>query len=383
VVYLSDCQTGAAAGCVPGDNANPGTEALPKRDLAGVSLNTLPAGSSVLFKRGGAWNVSPQRLDNRNATSAAPLTLADYGTGALPVLNTVSGTAWSFGMYGNTVIDGGYTFRNLKIDGRGTGEWGFFVQGATRDVVFDGVEITGFNIGVHAQQQATLFNERLTIRNSVLRGNREHGFLGDANGLLIEGTLFEANNPSGGGFEHGAYIGGKTTSVTVRNSIFRRNSVNAATGRCDGGNLTLHGQHDNVLIEGNLIEQTSADGGCYGISMTASYSTPEWFRNAVIRGNTIVNLGNCAICASAAPGVLIEGNKLINLQPTYQIGVIIPGSDPSPEDVADGGAVIRNNVICQAAPAAGSAAVRAPSASSITGNTYATGAAATTGVCAR
>ncbi|MEY5100817.1 MAG: hypothetical protein RJA36_3536, partial [Pseudomonadota bacterium] len=30
-----------------------------------------------------------------------------------------------------------------------------------------------------------------------------------------------------------------------------------------------------------------------------------------------------------------------------------------------------------------SAAVRAPSASSITGNTYATGAAATTGVCAR
>ena len=368
---------------MPGNDANPGTQAAPKRVPTAAQLNALPAGATVLLARGGAWNISSLRLDNRNVTSAAPLTIGDYGSGPLPTLNTPSGTALEFGMYGNTVVDGGYVFRNLKLDGRGTGQWGAFVQGSLRDVVFDGVEITGFDVGIHAQQGAATRTAGLTIKNSILRGNREHGFLGDADGLLIENSLIEGNNPSGGGFEHGVYIGGSSSSFTVRNNIFRRNSVNAATGRCDGGNLTIHGAHQSVLIEGNLIEQDAADGGCYGISLTASYSTAEFFRNAVVRNNTIVNVGNCAMCISAAPGVLVEGNKVYNTLSAFHIGVIIPGSDPSPEDAQDGGAIIRNNLVCHTAPASGSMAVRAPSAASVTGNTYMTGAAATTGVCAR
>jgi hypothetical protein len=381
-IHFSDCQTGSAPGCAPGNNANPGTQAAPKRDLSGVNIDGLPAGTSLLFARGGAWNVS-MRLRNLNATSAAPLTFADYGSGALPIFNTPRHTTVSFGTYGDTAPDGGYIFRNLKFDGLGTGQWGAFVQGATRDVVFDGVEIAGFDVGIHAQQSASSKNETLVIRNGYLHHNREHGFLGEANGLLIESTRFEDNNPSGGGREHGAYIGGRSTGLTVRNSSFRRNSVNSATGRCDGGNLTVHGQHESVLIEGNLIEQSSADDGCFGISVTAGYSTPEWFRNLVIRNNRIVNLGACAICVSAAPKAVIESNRIYNTQTRWHVGIAIPGNRIGPDDEADGGAVVRNNLICHVGPTGDSMGVRAPSAATTVGNTYVTGAAATTGACAR
>ena len=382
-LYFRDCAAGAAAGCVPGNNANPGTLAAPKRTLAGIDLDALPAGATLVFARGGSWSDFRISLDNRNVTLAAPLTFADYGQGPLPRLATGTGTAVSFGQYGDTVVDGGYVFRNLKLDGMGTAQWGAFVQGGTRGVVFDGVEITGFDIGIHSQQSGAGFNQALTVRSSFLHHNREHGFLGDSNELLIEGCRIEDNNPSGGGFEHGIYLGGHSTGLTVRGNAFRRNSVNVATGRCDGGNLTVHGQHDRVTIENNLIEQSASDDGCFGISVTAGYASAEWLRNAVIRNNTIVNLGVCAVCMSAAPGALIEGNKIYNTQARYHVGVLVPAIGVGAGDDVDTGAIVRNNLVCHSLPTTGSASVSAPSAASITGNTYVTGAAATTGVCAR
>lgn len=369
-IYVSDVACSAS---------NPGTEAAPKC-LSSVNLNTLPAGSTVLLRRGGTFG-SLGRLDNRNVTSAAPLTIADYGTGALPVIRVTAGTAISFGMYGDTTPDGGYVIRNLKIDGAGSAQWGAFVQGATRDVTFDGVEFTGFDIGIHMQQAGSAANERVTIRNSFIHHNSEHGVLGDSNGLVFEGNRVEDNNPSGGGREHGAYLGGHSTGMIVRNNQFRRNS--APGGVCDGGNLTIHGQHERVEITGNLVEQASATNTCFGISLTAGYNEPEWFRNATISGNTVVNVGACAICVSSAPGVLIENNKVYNSMTSWHIGVLIPAIQPGAGDAVDSGAVIRNNLICHTGPNADSAAVRAPSAASITDNVYQTGAAASTGACAR
>ena len=363
-----------------GNNANPGTQAAPKRDLSGINVNSLGAGSQLLFARGGAWNVAIN-LDNRSVSSASPLTFADWGSGALPVFNTPSGTTFSFGMYGDTASDGGYTFRNLKLDGRGTGQWGAFVQGATRDVIFDGVEIAGFDIGIHSQQGPGAPNDRLTVRNAFLHHNREHGMLGAGNGFVFENNRIEDNNPSGGGFEHGTYFspGPLVGGGRIVGNTYRRNS--APNGTCDGGNMTLHGMWDGLLIEGNVIEQAAGAPTCFGISVTAGYSTAEFFRNTVIRGNTITNVGACALCISAAPGVLVEGNRVFNTQANGQAAVLIPAIPPGAGDDQDSGAVIRNNVICATDPNAG--AIRAPSAASTTPNTVQTGAAASTGACAR
>ena len=189
------------------------------------------------------------------------------------------------------------------------------------------------------------------------------------------------NNPSGGGFEHGFYLAGGRNTI-VRNNTFANNS--APNGVCNGGNLTVHGVADGLLVENNRIEQSASEAGCYGISITAGYGSAEAFRNVVVRNNTIINVGLCSVCLSAAPGALVESNKIFdNKAGTNQRAVLIPATAAGAGDAADGDAIIRNNVVCFNTPGTDAAVVQAPSAGSVIGNAYQTGAGATTGSCAR
>jgi hypothetical protein len=191
--------------------------------------------------------------------------------------------------------------------------------------------------------------------------------------MLIEGNTFEANNFTGSTFDHGTYIGGGH-NITIRGNRYLRNSV--VDGQCRGGNMTFHGQIDGLLIEGNTIEQDAAAPSCWLVAITQGYSTAEWFRNAVVRNNTLKN-GGQGIVAQSAPGILVEGNVTINAN-------INIGSGPNQGedgDVGDSDAVVRENTICARAGTHG-VAVNSPGAV-ITGNATRTGADASSGICAR
>lgn len=380
--HFSDCQEGAAPDCQPGSNGNPGTAAAPKRDLSGIDVNSLAPGSQLLFRRGGAWNHRMLELENDYVTPAAPLVFDAYGEGPLPLLRTARANAFLVGgRWANTSNDGGYTFRNLKLDGLGTADWGIWLVHNVRNVTVENVEITGFHIAIHASGGSPHGIHHVVVRNSTIRRNGSMGFLGTINNSVFEGNLFEANNFSGSNRNHAIYQSGGNNN-TFRNNKLIRNSV--ANGTCTGGNFTVHGQVDRLLIEGNLIEQDAAAGGCYGFSVTTGYDSNEWFRNVVVRGNTVVNVGYCAVCANAAPGILIEGNRLINTANTYQVSVQIPTSKRSAGDDEDVRAIVRNNVICHAAPASGSIDVRvAGEGAQVSGNVYRRDRDATTGPCAR
>lgn len=389
-LYFSDCQAGAATGCLPGSNANPGTQAAPKQNLSGINVSTLPAGTSLLFARGGSWIVGWTRLENMNASAAAPITFDAYGSGPAPLLTTSSNAIAAFelgGDYFNTSNDGGYVFRNLRIDGSGNSAAGFWFNGNVRDVVIDNVEITGFDIGIHSQARAPHGVHNVLIRNSSISRNNSMGVLGQFSNTVIEGTLFEANNTiSGSGFNHGTYLSGSDGlsghNVTLRNNRYIRNSV--VNGVCLGGNMTFHGQMDGVLIEGNRIEQDAAAEGCWEMSITQGYTTAEWFRNFVVRNNKLINAGNTGMSVQSAPGIVVEGNVIINTQATYQTGISVGHTEYSNGDAPDGNAIVRNNTACYPTPHSGSTAVRVIAPNSQVGNNVVlTGAAATTGVCAR
>ncbi len=379
--YFSDCQAGAAVGCVPGNNANPGTQAAPKQNLTGIDVNNLPAGAALFFNRGGAWNSSTTVLENPQTTAAAPLVFDAYGTGPLPTFRQSSGNMFHMGgNWNNTSNDGGYTFRNIKFDGLGTATWGFWFVHTVRDVVIENSEITGFAIGINSNDSDAHGVRGITLRNNNIHHNHDMGMLGHYNDLLIEGNLIEANNFSGSGFSHGTYLGGGN-NITIRNNRYLRNSV--VNGVCQGGNMTFHGQIDGLLIEGNRIEQDAAAGGCWLMSITQGYATAEWFRNTVVRNNRLINGGNNAMNAQSAPGILVEGNVIINTNPTYQIGISVGHTDYPNGDLPDGNATVRNNTVCQSGGATGPATnVTAPN-SVVTNNVVVTGTAATTGVCAR
>lgn len=386
-LHFSDCQVGARVGCVAGNNANAGTASSPKQTLAGIDVNTLGAGSQLLFARGGAWNNVNLFLNNPNATATSALLFGDYlpaGVGASaarPELRS-GGVVFNVGgMYGNSVVDGGYTFRGLKLTGLSgdAGSRGFFVHSSTRNVLIDDMEITGFGIALELQNVGATGNEGLVLRNSHIHHNSEMGILGDTNDLVIEGNLIEANNVSGSGFNHGLYLSGHARNGIVRNNRFINNSV--LNGVCTGGNLTVHGQWDGLLIENNTIEQLQSTWGCWGISVNDGYNLPEYFRGVVLRGNSLVNI-ECAICVRAAPGIVIEGNRIRSNQPNLPTAIVV-GSPTNSDDDPGVGATVRNNVVCFTAPNPALAPIRITVAGgSETGTVYRTGAEADTGACA-
>lgn len=363
-----------------GNNANPGTQASPKRDLTSVSINSLPAGSRLLLARGGVWANVALDLDNPNVTPANPLVIEAYGTGAAPVLrSSVYNAITMGGRWGNTTNDGGYTLRNIRLDGLGTAERGLWFVQNVRGIMVENVDIENFRLGIESSEGAPYGVTGVTIRNSRINRNRSMGILGGFSDGLVDGVSFEGNNFSGSQLNHAIYYSGGAR-VTIRNSTFIANSV--VNGTCLGGNVTAHGLIDGLLIENNTIRQTAAAPTCYGISITTGYATAEEFRNVVIRGNTVINVGMTSIGANAAPGIVVENNRVINTQSTAQYSIWIPanGNTASP-DAADRDAVVRNNTICLV-NTQGSAAVSAnvPGAV-ISSNTLLSGAAALTGVC--
>lgn len=364
-----------------GNNSNAGTQASPKRDLGGISLNTLPAGSAVYFERGGTWQMSQVFVENLNATVAAPIVLDAYGTGARPALVWTGGQGFFFGGYASTLMDGGYTIRNLKLDGSGSAEFGLFVQGRTRGVTIENNEITGWLIGVHMQAADAVGNQGIVIRSNNIHHNRDMGVLGESHGLLMEDNDIADNNFSGSGFNHGLYLGShfNTVGATVRNNRFTNNS--AVNGVCQGGNLTVHGMWDGLLIEGNTVSQVAATYGCWGISVTDGYTIAEYFRNTIVRGNTVINM-ECGICARGAPGIIIENNKVRSNQDSLPSGVVITPPNEAQDDPGLN-PVVRNNTFCFTSPNPNQGPVRVSVAGGTeTGTVYRTGANATTGACA-
>jgi hypothetical protein len=401
VYYFSDCQTGAAPACVAGNNTNEGTsEAAPRRDLTGINVNTLPSGTQLLFKRGGSWNWSTLRLA-RPENTFTPLTFDAYGTGAAPTLRVISSDpatrpnyGFEFSAWGSTAVHGGYAFRNLKLDGGGSGSHAFFLRGAVDGVEIENVEITQFQIAINAQGDGPI--RHIKLRNSRIVRNLDMGMLGGYNDSLIEGNVFEGNNFSGSAFSHGTYLSGHGSGVhnlVLRNNQYLRNSV-TPSGNCTGGNMTFHGVLDNVLIEGNTIEQDTAAPECWLVSITAGYDTAESFTHFIVRGNRLINGGNTAIAVQSAPGIVVEGNVIINTQATSQSAISLGNSDyraasyPSgvyPNgDAADGNATVRDNTVCRSGGASGGVLTMfsAPG-TTVSGNSEPSGTAASTGVCAR
>jgi hypothetical protein len=357
-LYFSDCQAGAAAGCVAGDDASPGTSPdAPRRTLGGIDLEGLAAGTQLLFARGGAWDGVHIAMRNPNATPTSPIVVAAYtpawGGSDRPLLRTGAGTGVELGSYSAEPPPphGGYHVEGLHFDGGGVSEWGFWIRDGAQHVTVLDCEIEGYQVGLHfgGGESPVRF---LSIRGSHVHHNEVQGLLGHADDLLIEGNRIEANNFSGSGFNHGIYLGGHGEHLRIRNNVLARNSVTG--GRCTGGNLTIHGHWNDAVLEGNTILQDASDGGCYGFSITPAYnpdSGPEFFTSFVVRGNTVVNLGNCAICAGSAPGIVIESNVVVSDRAEFAAAIQIPGIEPGEGDVLDGGAVIRNNTFYWSGPA--------------------------------
>lgn len=356
--------------CQPGvDGSNPGTSPTsPRLTLPTPSqVNLLPAGSRIRLCNGSAWNNMPLYiLQNENVSRLAPLVIEgwDCGDGAtgLALLQWPSNAsgAMNIGFYcwqGPPTCPranhGGYVLRNHRWTKAGaltTGSEASLIAGSSRWVLFEGMEIDNWANAIDLATDQTVRN--VTIRGNYIHDNSQNGVVGAATDLLIEGNLLVRNNklpapcnptsscpPYGDtfGLEHALYVGGSTPQqrITIRRNTLIDNSTRQETQQCESGNITARGNVDQMTIEENVITVPNATPFCFGISILDGYGTDqECVRRAVIRGNTIVNVGGTSMALKLTPGGLVENNKIIRTVTTGQ-GEGISITNPSqPGDAA-------------------------------------------------
>ncbi|MCD6500026.1 MAG: right-handed parallel beta-helix repeat-containing protein [Deltaproteobacteria bacterium] len=370
--YVCDCDTNSDSDCQPGnDSANGTAPATPWQSYnkARLAFATLAAGDAIHFCRGGALEATQgARWVNAACRAANPCVVDDYtppwasGDEAMPIVWVRSDqNAFSLEDGGNADHEEGYVFRNLELRCTvcdQTHRWGFFLYNDIDDVLLDHLVIDGFGIGVHlagsnpcsSDPKCDGQNDRLTLRNSTIVNSHSQGFLGSGNETIIEGNVFE-NNGTRATFDHNIYYSGAAAHTSgsriLNNELYH--SAWEPTGSCTATSLVVHGEHDDLVIEGNRVWEDvgGANQGCWGIAVDPGYQDEaEGFTNVAIRSNTVINVGNLGIGVSSCQNCVIENNVIVQEQDFNFRAIAAPSkartdSNDLPETNVD----VRNNSI--------------------------------------
>jgi hypothetical protein len=366
--YFNRCDAGAHPSCATeGNNAAAGTSpSAPKRDIVGqINFDTVPAGSRFLFACGGKWNMPDQIYTERPSVKfvfdwyqhpSGPACVKDESSVGEPTSSdtrpqlhrSANGQAFFF-------RSGDHTVAHLRLYNSVSEGFGIINMPPSVNFTVTDVNIRGFAISFYPQHDAARSpHVGLYAARNVFSHASSMGILGSCSSCIFEHNLFyRINNRDGAnGFSHGFYYGShavQTSDVTIRCNRFIDNSIDTAQGKCTGGTLTAHGQVDRISVLNNYLEVSATYGAtltCVGISFNPGYDSAEWFYNTVLRNNFVKNIGQ-GIVVTSAPGIVIDNNTIIAPTATdTRTGISLPGfGDGTGGDVADGNAVISNNLV--------------------------------------
>ena len=362
--HLCDCAPGADADCVAGNDADAGSAQAPWRTLqAGRSrFRTMAAGDEILLCRGGqlqessggGWFNSACQPAQRCHIGAytPPWASGDEGPPVIEALGDVSALEFVDG--GNANRDGGYRVEDLRLLGHGGNGFGLFFYNDVDDVEAARLEISGFNVGVHLagsnpcdpnDSDCDGRNERIVVRDSLIRDNHGQGVLGGGNDFhLLRNQVLR--NGTRNNLDHNVYLSGTTRGVrAIGNTLI--GAARDGSGLCQAVSLVVHGVFDDLRIENNHISEGPglAGPGCWGIAVAPGHNTAERFDDVVIAGNQIEYVGNVAIGVGACRRCTIENNTIVGGQDYAVSAIEAPVCCGGPEDPAIDQLLIRNNSI--------------------------------------
>jgi hypothetical protein len=350
VLHVCDCQEGADESCVAGNDNNDGTATSPKQTLSSA-IDALNSGQSVAMCRGGAWIQDTSFRFNAGVCSVeSPCEIQDYGDSTLaqPLLQqTVDESGIEFDPGDTTTKWKGININNLhlkktNITNQGAG---IFIFRDISNVHVQCTEIDGFGLGMYINN-TDINNTDITLKNSYIHNNTVIGWLGGANNAIVEGNHFDNNGYLNASmFQHNMYVSGLTENMVVRNNKLTKSAVDD-NGQCIGVSLNVHsGITNNLLIENNIIEETNASAGCWGLMVDAAGSDEEKHTNAIIRGNIVKNVGNQAIGIASCIDCKIENNVIIQENMPGSIGIASPNRTTLAPDADVTGTIVRNNTV--------------------------------------
>ena len=367
--YICDCASGSNGACVSGDDLNSGTSDLPWKsyEKARQTFGSMAAGDSLRFCRGGAWDISGAgtRWVNTSCEASNPCVVEAYvptwgnPQTPRPILRRLDGGhGFALEDGGDAEHEEGYRFSDLEIRSTSYNGNGFFLYNDIDDVLIENVEISGFAIGVHlagsnpcsSDPECDGQNDRIVLERATILDNEAQGWLGASNGTQILDSYFEGNGTAAV-FDHNIYIsgaaGGTTSGIRVVGNRLYRSALDGA-GVCQAVSFVVHGQHSNMLIEGNEVWEDvgQAGQGCWGIAVDPGYGgSPEGFTGVTVRGNVVRNVGNLSIGVASCVDCLIENNVVIQNNAFGVLGIAAPDRTRGAEDLEEDRIVVRNNSI--------------------------------------
>jgi hypothetical protein len=367
--YVCACGPGSDADCTPGDDAQAGTSAATARRSLSPALKALdtgPAGTQVLLCRGGAWE-SPagERLRlSPQCTAEAPCVLADYGDPARAAPKLIGGPGPVQGLTldpGNDqAVRAGFVIRNLHVtkgEGRGDGI-GVLTYRAVQDTLLSCLEVEGYGVGVQLNPagQASL---RIRLEDSLVHHNGAQGFLGGCTDCAVVRNRFQDNGSTP--LHHNIYTSavGSEPGVVARMVVQGNHSLHSArdpvSGKCVGSHIIAHGgTFEDERIEGNLVEEPigGADQGCWGITVDGASGGADASYRAIIRGNTVRDVGNLSIGISSCADCVIENNLVVQRNIGGH-GIRVPDRKTQPPDLDLERATVRGNTVWFSGPGGG------------------------------
>jgi hypothetical protein len=234
-----------------------GSQASPWNSLTSPNAHAFGPGDSLLFKRGTTCNGA--FVAHNSGSAAAPITLADYGTGALPIIDGGTTNTATINIFEYEYYD----IKNLAI--RGGSLWGIRVDASTAGLALHHYHLISLDVSA-VNHVATARNDSGLI--GIYPGTSSSATMSD---ILVDGVTAH-DTTAGAGMTIG---GGKTLTgvgITVRNS----------TAHDVYGDGIVIWQHLNGLVENSVVYHSGMCPACGGGTPVGMWT---WNANGVVFQN--------------------------------------------------------------------------------------------------
>jgi len=342
VYYYCDCDPVNPGDCVAGDDGRDGlSPETARRSFANAvtRFNTMPAGGTIAFCRGGVWSAaSIGSIANGNCRANDTCDWRDYTPAGM---QGAARPIVQFGTLARGFLVGqvsGLRLWNLDLRGasRATGGVMIWASGPTTDMDVCNTSLSYGDAGVVEQAS----NQRVTIRNSQFLHFRNQGILAGSVDLLIDSNYFSDAGATAGSRYHTIYVQGGSMPPWPSDGVHNTDGVHAggywnervinneihvgteASLPCNGTVIVAHGRHWDTIVRNNYIYAHSATAGCYAIGVGGGqggggYVDAVWMMRAVVDRNWIyaegsgegVSVGTCWSCSITNNSIVLTARN--------------------------------------------------------------------------
>jgi hypothetical protein len=198
----------------------------------------------------------------------------------------------------------------------------------------------GSYLGVNMQPGGT-GPTHMVVRNSQLVGFGFAAIYGGTHGFVIDSNTFENNGLMGRMLDHTIYLGPGSAPEPYTDERIVNNEIRTDR-RCGGVMVVLHGQHQGLRVENNLLANRGGTAYCYAMQSAGSIVMGR-MQDVLFAGNRILlddGGGSTALEVSACERCTVSDNVFRTSGIAITVGTTVGGNNGPTT-----GTIVQNNSV--------------------------------------